>query len=128
MLGKIFREETDANFDFKNAVPGHVQQGGLPSPIDRTRASQFAIRAVQFIEEKSDFLSERRYDVGFNVNDSEIEATAAVLGVRSSRLTFTPVKPLYRRETDIGRRAHKHITWGTAKEIADQLVGREKAN
>lgn len=128
VLGKIFREETDANFDFKHAVPGHIQQGGLPSPIDRTRASQFAISAVKFIEEKSDLLAEKRYDIDLNANDPEIEATAAVLGVRSSELTFTPVRPLYHNETHVGRRTHKHITWSAVKEIADELVGREGAN
>jgi len=46
----IIREESGGRFDARFAVPGHVQQGGIPSPMDRVRAVRFGVRSVQHLE------------------------------------------------------------------------------
>lgn len=126
VIADIMKLESNSAFDVKTAIPGHVQQGGLPSPIDRTRACRFAIKAVQFIENTSDDIAEYREVEDFNPDDEKSTATAAVLGVKSSHLKFTSIRQLYDFETEIAKRMPKKISWGHAREIADLLVGRTK--
>ncbi|RLV91185.1 ATP-dependent 6-phosphofructokinase subunit beta [Spathaspora sp. JA1] len=126
VLADIINSESGGEFDTRTAIPGHVQQGGLPSPIDRTRADRFAIKAVQFIEENFDKLANLRYSLEFPRDDKLITRTAAVLGVKSSHLKFTSIRQLYDFETELGKRMPKKIFWSPTRDIADQLVGRTK--
>ena len=125
-LADIFNDECHGDFDTKTAIPGHVQQGGLPSPIDRSRGDRFAIRAVQFIEDHCDVLAPYRYELDFPIDDKKILNTAAVLGIKSSRLRFTSIRHLFDFETELGRRMPKTIYWNTIRDISDQLVGRTR--
>lgn len=124
VLAEILTEESNGEFDTKTAVPGHVQQGGLPSPIDRTRAARFAIKAVQFIEDSFETVNKVKLDLDYDEDNEEVSHTAAVLGVKSSHLKFTSIRQLYDFETELGKRMPKKISWGKIREIADQLVGR----
>jgi 6-phosphofructokinase 1 len=126
VLADIIKEESNGEFDAKTAVPGHVQQGGLPSPIDRTRGARFAIKAVQFIEENSDLFKDYKYSLEYPSDDKKLGSTAAVLGVKKSHLKFTPIRRLYDFETELGRRMPKKIHWAGTRDIADQLVGRNR--
>ncbi|EGW29929.1 phosphofructokinase beta-subunit [Spathaspora passalidarum NRRL Y-27907] len=126
VLADIINSESGGEFDTRTAIPGHVQQGGLPSPIDRTRADRFAIKAVQFIEENCDKMCGLRYSLEFPREDKTITRTAAVLGIKSSHLRFTSIRQLYDYETELNKRMPKKIFWSSTREIADQLVGRTK--
>ncbi|CAH6718909.1 ATP-dependent 6-phosphofructokinase subunit beta [[Candida] jaroonii] len=126
VLANIINEESNGEFDTKTAIPGHVQQGGLPSPIDRTRGARFAIKAVQFIEEHSDFISSKKYDIKFVSDDKAIANTASVLGIKSSKVKFTSIRYLYDFETQLGKRMPKTISWAKTRNIADQLEGRTR--
>ena len=126
VLAEIMKLESDGVFDTKTAVPGHVQQGGLPSPVDRTRATRFAVKAVQFIEDKSGRIDKCRDEIDFPIDDKELSETAAVLGIVSSHLRFTGIRQLYDFETEVGRRMPKRIHWAKVREICDHLVGRTK--
>ncbi|QLG70761.1 hypothetical protein HG535_0A07030 [Zygotorulaspora mrakii] len=125
-LAKVMTAEAEGRFDAKSAIPGHVQQGGLPSPIDRTRATRLAIKAVGFIETKQEIIREARADdEEFNPEDKEIESTAAVLGVKGSHIVFTSIRQLYDFEADVAKRMPKIIHWEGTRAIADHLVGRK---
>lgn len=126
VLADIIRAECHGEFDTKTAIPGHVQQGGIPSPIDRTRADRFAIKAVQFIEDHVECMQKIRYELDFPLDDAELQATAAVLGVKGSHLKFTSIRRLYDFETELGRRMPKKVFWTRTREIADDLVGRTR--
>lgn len=126
VLADIMKQESNGEFDAKTAIPGHVQQGGLPSPIDRTRGARFAIRAVQFIEDSYDAVAQYKDEIDFPVDDKSVTATAAVLGVKSSHLRFTSIRQLYDFETEVKRRMPKKISWSHTRDICDQLVGRVK--
>lgn len=126
VLADIIKQEAHGEFDTKTAIPGHVQQGGLPSPIDRTRAARFAVRSVQFIEDTFDIIDEHHYDVDFPVDDKKLSSTAAVLGVKSSHLRFSPIRKLYDFETELGLRMPKKISWSFTRDVADRLVGRKR--
>lgn len=45
----LFEEESGNLFDVRQAIIGHMQQGGNPSPFDRIQATRFAARAVDHI-------------------------------------------------------------------------------
>lgn len=126
VLANIINEESNGEFDTKTAVPGHVQQGGLPSPIDRTRAARYSIKAVQFIEDNIDVIAPHKYSINFEYDNKKITNTAAVLGIKSSHIRFTSIRYLYDFETELGRRMPKKISWAKTRDIADQLVGRTR--
>ncbi|AOW04142.1 6-phosphofructokinase subunit alpha [Yarrowia lipolytica] len=107
----IINEEAKGSFDARTAIPGHVQQGGHPSPTDRVRAQRFAIKAVQFIEEHHGSKNNADHCV--------------ILGVRGSKFKYTSVSHLYAHETEHGARRPKHSYWHAIGDIANMLVGRK---
>ena len=128
-LANIITDEANGKFDCKPAYPGHVQQGGLPSPIDRTRATRLAIRAVDFIEKSQDIMASSRAANDFYDNeDKQVENTAAVLGVKGSHIVFTGIRHLYDFETAVSKRMPKVIHWQDTRAIADHLVGRKRVD
>ncbi|SCU80254.1 LADA_0B05974g1_1 [Lachancea dasiensis] len=129
VLADVITAEANGVFNAKSAIPGHVQQGGLPSPIDRTRATRLAVKAVDFIESRQeDIYKARADDDEFDPDDKEISSTAAVLGIRGSDVVFTSIRQLYDFETEIGKRMPKVIHWESTRAIADSLVGRKKVD
>ncbi len=48
-LARIFASEGKGVFDTRVCVPGHLQQGGAPSPADRLLAAQLAVEAVRHL-------------------------------------------------------------------------------
>ena len=128
-LAKIITDEANGKFDCKPAYPGHVQQGGLPSPIDRTRATRFAIRAVDFIEKSQDIMASARAANDFyDGENKQVDNTAAVLGVKGSHIVFTGIRQLYDFETSVSKRMPKVIHWQDTRAIADHLVGRKRVD
>ncbi|ODV86607.1 hypothetical protein CANARDRAFT_6191 [[Candida] arabinofermentans NRRL YB-2248] len=125
-IADIINLESNGRFDAKTAIPGHVQQGGIPSPIDRTRAARFSIQAVEFIEQNHDLVANAENEFGEFDNTDEVSATACVLGIESSHLKFTAIRKLYDYETEHGKRVRKRIFWQDSRDIADMLVGRVK--
>jgi 6-phosphofructokinase 1 len=50
----LFEEEGGDLFDVRQAILGHLQQGGDPSPFDRIMATRLASRCVDFLIDKAD--------------------------------------------------------------------------
>jgi 6-phosphofructokinase 1 len=50
----LFEEEGRDLFDVRNAVLGHIQQGGNPSPYDRILATRLAAHCINFLAEQLD--------------------------------------------------------------------------
>lgn len=48
----LFEEEGSDLFDVREAILGHMQQGGDPSPFDRVYATRLAVKCIDFIEEQ----------------------------------------------------------------------------
>ena len=48
-LCRLFEEEGGHLFDVRQAVLGHVQQGGNPSPFDRILATRLAAHGIDFL-------------------------------------------------------------------------------
>lgn len=130
IITNIMQDESDGVFDTRTAIPGHVQQGGNPSPTDRIRATRFAVKACQFIEQhrsEPDLVPKDNdpTDVRFK-KQSAASKTAAVLGLRSSKLVFSPIDHLWAYETEHKERRPKKVHWMNVAKTADRLIGRPK--
>ena len=49
----LFEEEGGNIFDVRQAILGHVQQGGNPSPFDRIQATRLASECITFLTEEA---------------------------------------------------------------------------
>ncbi|MEP9416938.1 6-phosphofructokinase [Gordonia sp. VNQ95] len=72
-ITSLFEKEGGELFDARQAVLGHVQEGGDPSPFDRIHATSLTARCVEF-------LSEQLESGG---------RSSAMIGFQSGRLQFT---------------------------------------
>ncbi len=50
----LFEEEGGDLFDVRQAILGHLQQGGNPSPFDRIQATRFATSCIEFLIDLSE--------------------------------------------------------------------------
>ncbi|KAL2158386.1 hypothetical protein VTH06DRAFT_4434 [Thermothelomyces fergusii] len=117
LIAEILREEAHGRFESREGIPGHMQQGGVPSPMDRCRAVRLAIRCIQHLEQ-----------FGRNVHNrvKNDPMSATVIGIEGASVVFTPVKQLEEEETDWPNRRPKKIFWKDIGEICDILSGRPK--
>lgn len=72
VMGNIFEQEGNQLFDVRSVVLGHAQQGGNPSPFDRTLAVRLVDAAMTKLQELLDAGRHVSYHVG--MIDGEIEA------------------------------------------------------
>jgi 6-phosphofructokinase 1 len=49
----LFEEEGGDLFDVRQAILGHLQQGGDPSPFDRVQATRYADRCIDYLIEQA---------------------------------------------------------------------------
>jgi 6-phosphofructokinase 1 len=123
VIADMIKEEARGRFESRAAVPGHYQQGGKPSPMDRIRALRMAIKCMQHIEER------------FTGKDKEWIASdplsAAVIGIQGSEVVFTAMggeDGLEANGTDWVDRRPKDEFWMSMKETVDILSGRPKVS
>ena len=72
-ITSLFEKEGGELFDARQAILGHVQEGGDPSPFDRIQATRLTARCIEF-------LSEQLESGG---------RASAMIGFQSGRLQFT---------------------------------------
>ncbi|KAF2167047.1 hypothetical protein M409DRAFT_66137 [Zasmidium cellare ATCC 36951] len=118
-IADCIKEESGGKFDSRFAVPGHVQQGGIPSPMDRVRAVRFGVKSLQYLETM------------YGKSKDEIAKdpmSAAVIGIRGARVKFSPMEKIEREETDWKDRRPKDEFWMSLVNVVDTLSGRPKAS
>ena len=69
----LFEKEGGDLFDVREAILGHVQEGGDPSPFDRIQATRLTARCIEFLTEQIESGSR----------------TSAMIGLQSGRVRFT---------------------------------------
>jgi 6-phosphofructokinase 1 len=52
-ISALFEEEGGELFDVRQAILGHLQQGGSPTPFDRIQATRLAANCVEFLIEQA---------------------------------------------------------------------------
>ncbi|MCJ7535769.1 MAG: 6-phosphofructokinase, partial [Anaerolineales bacterium] len=48
-MSTLFEQEGAGLFDVRQAILGHIQQGGNPSPFDRIQATRLASQSIEFL-------------------------------------------------------------------------------
>ncbi|KAI1983842.1 6-phosphofructokinase, alpha subunit [Ophidiomyces ophidiicola] len=118
VIADMIKEEANGRFESRAAVPGHFQQGGKPSPMDRIRALRLALRCIQHLESFS------------GQSPEQIEAddmSSVVIGIRGSEVVFSPMsgeKGLEETDTDWEHRCPKNEFWMKLRHLVDTLSGR----
>ncbi len=87
-MAALFEKEGGKLFDVRQAILGHVQQGGRPSPYDRIEATRLAAQAITYIID--------------HANDQE--APVIAVGVQNGDVTFMDINDLPRRIDPHARR------------------------
>ena len=120
-IADMIHAEARNRFESRPAIPGHYQQGGKPTPMDRVRALRMAIKCCQFIE-------------GFQGKSPEEimrdETSASVIGIVGSEVVFTAMGGKDGLETVgtdwVDRRPKDESFWMKLKDLVDVLSGRDK--
>jgi 6-phosphofructokinase 1 len=121
VVADMIEQEAHGRFECKAANPGHFQQGGKPSPMDRVRALRMAIKCMQHIE---GFTGTSKEDL------MKDELSAVVIGIQGAQVVFSAMggdKGLEKVETDWKLRRPKKEFWLKMKDTVDILSGRPKA-
>ena len=105
-LRRLFEEEGKDLFDSRQAILGHLQQGGDPTPFDRIVAIRSAARAVEVLLEES----------------AKEEPAACYLGFQAGRLTTFSISGLPSKVEDEFERAKE--PWWRAVEPVVRLLGQ----
>ena len=120
LISEMIREEAKGRFESRYAIPGHFQQGGTPSPMDRTRAVRLAVKCMEFLETYSD-KSQRPVSL-------DDDRSMSVIGVKGASVVFTPMKKLEEEDTNWKDRRPKEEAWRDFTEVVDTLSGRPRGD
>jgi 6-phosphofructokinase 1 len=118
VIADMIKEEAGGRFESRAAVPGHFQQGGKPSPMDRVRALRMAIKCMQHLES---FAGKTPDAI------AEDEFSSSVIGVKGSQVLFSPMggpSGLEFTDTDWKKRCPKNEFWLELQGLVDILSGR----
>jgi 6-phosphofructokinase 1 len=103
----LFEQEGGELFDVRQAILGHLQQGGDPSPFDRILATRMASESVDFL------VDEAAKGPG--------NGATAFIGMREGKLTITPFEDLARL-MDLENQRPKEQWWRALAPIAQLLA------
>jgi 6-phosphofructokinase 1 len=118
VIANMIKEEAKGRFESRYAVPGHVQQGGTPSPMDRVRAVRLAVKCIHYLE---GFQGKSREDI------AQDPGSAAVIGIKGASVIFSSMERLEKEETDWKARRPTNEFWLKLKDTVDTLSGRPRA-
>lgn len=118
VIANMIATAAKGRFEARHVVPGHVQQGGAPSPIDRVRAVRLAVKCIQHLE---DFAGK---------SESELvssDTSVAVIGIKGASVVISGMEYLEKVETNWKDRRPKEEFWLGYKDTVDMLSGRTLA-
>jgi 6-phosphofructokinase 1 len=101
----LFEEEGGDLFDVRQAILGHLQQGGDPTPFDRILATRLAVHAFRFLGEQL----------------GQAEPECAVVGYERGQLRYTDFLDLPRL-IDVAHDRPKRQWWLDIRPIARVLA------
>jgi 6-phosphofructokinase 1 len=102
---RLFEVEGKDLFDVRQAILGHLQQGGDPSPFDRIQGTRLGVRSIDFILEEIGKKEPRRVSIG----------------LEAGKIHFTLMEDYSRlEESEFGR--PKNQWWMDLRQIARVLA------
>ena len=106
-LHALFEKEGGDAFDVREAILGHVQQGGDPSPFDRTQATRLAARGVDHLVEQAD----------------QDEPRSAMIGLQAGRVATTDLEAFPDLVDPTARRPVEQ-RWLSLRPLAEIMAAR----
>lgn len=100
-MSALFEEEGRDLFDVRQAILGHIQQGGNPTPFDRIQATRLAKKCIEFLEEQVE----------------QPEPMSACVGLTEGTYRFTSLEDIP-RHMDNGNRRPKKQWWLDIRPLA----------
>lgn len=117
VIADMIAQEAKGRFESRSAIPGHVQQGGTPSPMDRVRAVRLAVKCIQHIEGYAGLSRDKVAADGMSMS---------VIGIKGAKVVFGAMKELEDTETDWKARRPKNESWLEMTSTVNILSGRPK--
>jgi 6-phosphofructokinase 1 len=107
-IANLFEEEGRADFDVRQAILGHLQQGGDPTAFDRTLAVRFAAQACRKLVDMLD----------------KGESASLGIGLHSGQTGFTDLRDLKRMISPAGERPRDQW-WLPLLSLMQQLADKD---
>jgi len=104
----LFEREGGDLFEVRQAILGHMQQGGKPSPFDRIQATRLAARSIEFLSEKA----------------AAKEAVVTAVGLQGGRVEFTGLED-FPRLVEEGVRRVRDPWWLRLRRVARVMAWEE---
>ncbi|MCP4425182.1 MAG: 6-phosphofructokinase [Chloroflexi bacterium] len=104
-MSALFEEEGGDLFDVRQAILGHMQQGGDPSPFDRILATRLAAQCVEFLEAQ--------------IGSEELES--ACIGLVRGEIALTNLRDVPRK-LDFAHARPKKQWWLDLRSVAQVLA------
>ena len=108
-ISALYGEDGGDIFDVRQTILGHVQQGGNPSPFDRSIAIKMAVKAMDFLVKKA---TKNKHDV-------------VSIGLHGGHLDYQNIEDL-ERLVDVNYHRPKDQWWTKLEQIIN-LFGRSSA-
>ena len=150
LIADIIEENAQGKFESRTAIPGHVQQGKIPSSMDRMYSARFAIKACEFIEENNFQMMEKIqrlnkgceregevegfyeaeknlkyfYKHGKKIQVSDVNNNAVLCAMQGSKVYFKDIDEVWKADTDVARRRGISVHWDKLSAVNDMLSGR----
>lgn len=119
LMTQVFKEEGGSLFDARSASLGHTLQGGIPSPMDRARATRLSLKCMSFIEENA-WAHRSLPEKGRKAK----KETAAVITITGSSINFTPVTELV-EHADMKNRRGINVWWADYKHLTEIMGSKD---
>jgi 6-phosphofructokinase 1 len=104
-LSTLFAEEGKGLFDVRQAILGHLQQGGNPTPFDRILATRLAATSIEFLVTEA----------------SRASSAAVFIGLQGGQVEFHSLEDLPRL-ADLEHHRPKEQWWLAVRPIAQVLA------
>jgi 6-phosphofructokinase 1 len=101
----LFEEEGGGLFDVRQAILGHLQQGGNPSPFDRIQATRLATRCIDYLIQQAE----------------QASTNSAFIGLQGREIKFHDLED-FPRMVDMQNQRPKEQWWMTLRGIAKVLA------
>lgn len=101
-MAAVFEKEGGNLFDVRQAILGHVQQGGKPSPYDRIEATRLAAAGINFLAQTAD----------------QLKPPVMAVGLIDGEVAFTNIAYLYEL-MDMKERRPRSQWWLDLQQIVD---------
>lgn len=104
-MSALFEQEGGGLYDVRQAILGHLQQGGNPSPFDRIQATRLATRCIEFLIEQAEKSS----------------TYSAFIGLQGKEIKFHDLED-FPRLVDMEKQRPKEQWWMELRHIAKVLA------